>query len=282
MFGVSSTRLSLPTSGVTSYPARDSVALETGDSFGAPSGVSLPYFPAPIEKVANVPQDQRLVIQNSNLSLLVEDVQKVGNEVVSYAKQAGGFIVGSSYNQPEESPFGTITVRVPTDKLDATLQYFRSLAIKVTNENLVGNDVTDSYVDIQARLESLEKVKAKFEAILDSAVEVQDILTVQREIINTQTQIDNLKGQAEALEQNANLTKITVYLSTDELSLPYTPDEKFRPGVIFKLAVRSMLGTLQGLGELFIWILVYAVLWVPALIFFIVIRKYLIRRKQVK
>jgi len=223
---------------------------------------------------------ERMVVQNSNLSLVVKDVVGAGNEVVAYAERQGGFMVSTSYNRPTESPFATITVRVPTERFKATLDYYRALAVKVTNENLVGTDVTEQYTDIEERLETHERTKAKFEEILNMATDIDDILRVNRELINVQTQIDALKGQKEALEKNAALTKITVYLSTDELSLPYTPDNKFRPKVVFKLATRSLLNSLRLIGEGLIWLIVYVVIWVPVVIVVWLVRRW--RRKRIK
>lgn len=221
----------------------------------------------------------RMVVQNSTLSLLVSDVRGSSDEIVAYAQKQGGFMVSSSYSRPNESPFATVTVRVPTQKLEESVNYLRGLALKVTSESLMGKDVTDSYVDIKERLATLNKTKEKFEAILDSATKVEDILTVQRELINIQSQIDSLNGRQQAIEQNVAFTAITVYLSTDELSLPYAPDQAFRPAVIFKLAVRSLVNTLRVIGQGVIWIIVYAVVWVPALLIYLVIRKLRMRKK---
>ena len=55
-----------------------------------------------------------------------------------------------------------------------------------------------------------------------------------------QSQIDSYKGQQDALKKNAQLAKLTIYLSTDEIALPYAPSETFRPQIIFKLAVRGI------------------------------------------
>ena len=274
LFGLNMSRVSLPTS-------QKMVSPSMGSSFGAlemaPSGVSsIGYAPVPRDSgiAADVAPENRLVIQNSNLSLLVSDVRETGDKIVKYAKDAGGFMVNVSYNRPEESPFATITVRVPSSKLDEALSFYRSQAIKVSNENLVGEDVTDQYVDIETRLSQLEAVRSKFESILESATEVQDILTVEREILNTQAQIDSLKGQQKSLEDNASFARLTVYLSTDELSLPYTPDTKFRPNVVFKLAVRSLLNSLRMVGEWAIWILVYGVIWVPIVLIYLGYRRW--------
>lgn len=95
-----------------------------------------------------------------------------------------------------------------------------------------------------------------------------------------QYQIDALIGQKEAIEKNVELTKITLYLSTDELSLPYTPDDKFRPNVVFKLAVRSLVKSLIGVGKGLIWIGVYGVIWLPILVVILLVRKRKGFRKQ--
>jgi hypothetical protein len=216
---------------------------------------------------------ERMVVKNSNLSLLVKDVKNTGDKIINHTKSIGGYMVSASYNRPNESPFATITVRVPSTKLDDSLNFFRSLAIKVTSENLVGKDVTDQYVDIEARIATHQKTKAKFEQILEKATQVSEILQVQRELINIQSQIDALEGQKKSLEQNANLSKVTLYLSTDELALPYTPDKAFRPQVVFKQAARSLLGSLRSLANALIWVGVYSVIWVPVLVIFYIVRK---------
>ena len=236
-------------------------------------GFSLETSPSPSQDSSS-----RVVIKNSNLSLLVKDVRKTGDQILDFVKSKGGYMVSTSYNRPDESPFATITVRVPAKDLDESLTFFRSLAIKVTSENLVGDDVTEEFTDIKARITTLEKTKIKFESILEKAASVQETLTVQREIINIQEQIDALKGQNKAIEQNAALTKVTAFLSTDELALPYTPDKTFRPNVVFKQAVRSLLDNLRVAGETLIWVGVYSVIWVPALMILLFYKRW--RKKR--
>src|SRR4030067_1189473 len=256
-----------PSTGVAEV---DTTAPSTGADLGR---LDTPSFSVEQDS-ASKQSSERIVIKNSNLSLLVKDVRSSGDQILAYTKKSGGYMVSTSYNRPNESPFATITVRVPTDKLDAALDYFRSQAIKVTSENLVGTDVTEEFTDIQALLVTYEKTKTKFEAILDKATQIQDILTIQERLISIQTQIDSLKGQEKALKQNADLSKITLFLSTDELALPYTPDKTFRPDVVFKKAVRSLLNTLRVGGEALIWVGVYAVIWVPALGGFFLYRRW--------
>jgi hypothetical protein len=208
----------------------------------------------------------RMVVQNSNLSLVVKDVKKSGEEVINYANSLGGFLVTSSYSRPNESPTASITIRVPSENFKEAVNYLESLALNVTNENLTGTDITDQYTDIETRIAALEKTKQQFESIMKDTSNIDQILRIQREIVNLQTQIDSYKGQQISIEKEAKMSKITVYLSSDEFSLPYSPDNKFRPGVTFKLAVRSLMGTLSSLANLLIWLMVYAAIWLPILL----------------
>jgi hypothetical protein len=233
------------------------------------SGLSL--LPPPTNEYAPTETENRLVVTESTLSLVVNDVRKTSDQIIAQAKSLNGYMVNTTLTNPEEAPFATVTVRVPSENLRDALDYFRSLAIKVTSENIQGTDVTDEYVDVEARIATLEKTKSKFEEILDKATVIQDLLNVQRQLVYIQDQIDSLKGRQKYLEQTAKLAKITVYLSTDEYALPYAPTEAFRPKVIFKLAVRSLVNTLRSFAKALIWLGVYAVIWVPlgAIIFFV-------------
>ena len=233
-------------------------------------GIGGPAPPAPEVK-------ERMVVQNSNISLLVDNVVDVQKKIIKKAQELGGYMVSTSLRNPQDVASSTVTVRVPSIKLESALEYYRSLSQKVVSESLLGYDVTDQYVDNEARLEIYAKTKAKYESILDKATLVKDILEVQKELTNIQSSIDYLKGQQIYLEKTAEMSKITIYIAADELELPYAPSEAWRPQVIFKKAVRSLIGTFRSIGSLAIWLGTYSVVWIPALIVVVVVRK---RRKR--
>lgn len=207
----------------------------------------------------------RMVITETTMSVVVKDVSEAIKSVQQKSESLGGYMVNSYLSKPEEAVSGSITVRVPEEKLTEALEAFRRVGLRVVDENVSGRDVTDQYVDLEARLATLNKTKAKFEEILDRATQIQDLLNVQRELINLQSQIDSIKGQQQFLSQSAKLSKVTVYLSTDEFALPYSPAQPWKPEVIFKLAVRSLVSTLREAGTAAIWVVVYSPIWLPIL-----------------
>ncbi len=232
-------------------------------SAGTPSVMPVP---STFQPVAPTDQTERLVITETSLSLLVKDVSASITSLRQAAESKGGFLVSSYLNSPEGADTGTITVRVPVDQAEAVRQVWRDQAVRVTSENVTGNDVTDQYVDLEARLDVLNKTKAKFESIFAEARTVDDSLRVQRELVNLQQQIDAVKGQQQYLEKSAQLVRLTANLATDELALPYAPDQAWRPQAIFKQAARSLVVTLRSFGSGLIWLAVFTPLWLPVLL----------------
>lgn len=279
-FGVNILSLDVPSTSKSTPQYSEGVALAPGSSFGSVSNVSLPSIGRQSDYTPQPDIDNRLVIQESNMSLLVKDVTDVRSKIVKYAQENKGYMVSSNVSNPQDAPTATVVVRVPSDKLEEALSFFHSLSIKVVSENLLGHDVTDQYVDIDTHIAQLERAKARLETILNDATKIADITSLTQQIITYQGQIDSYKGKQDALEKNAEFAKLTIYLSTDEIALPYAPSETFRPAVIFKLAVRSLVKSLRSLATLGIWIGVYAVIWIPALVVYIFLRKWLKKRKQ--
>jgi hypothetical protein len=261
----------IPLSSNSSFQLRDAASskIAVGSGMGAaPMPLIAQDSYAPTTETTN-----RMVIQNSYLSLLVDNVKNTTKQILTYTTSQGGYMVNSSIDNPNDTPTATVTIRIPSKNLDTILEYFRSLSIKVVSENLTGDDVTDQYTDLNARLATLNATKAKFQDIFNQAVKIQDILDVQRELINVQSQIDAVKGQQLYLSKSAEMAKVTLYLSTDEIALPYAPSETWRPNVIFKLAVRSLISHAREIGTGLIWIAVYSVIWIPLLIIGFILKK---------
>jgi hypothetical protein len=238
---------------------------------------SIGILPSPDQATPPSESSERLVVTETSLSLVVKQVEEAVESIIGKVEDAGGFMVSRSLSQPEEAPYGYLSLRVPSDRVEEVIGHFRGLAVKVVSEQVRARDVTDQYEDIDKKLLTLGETKKRLEEIMAQAQEIEDILAAQREIINLQNQIDNLKGRQEYLEKTARLSLITVHLSTDEMALPYQPSETFRPLVIFKQAVRSMILVLRALAKGLIWLGVYGAIWVLVVVGVIVFRR--LRRK---
>ncbi len=261
------------------YSQNSFVGFDSGMNVGVSKMASLNSIMPPYNRVAPVAQAERMVIQDTSLSVLVKDVHIAIKGVEKEAVAVGGYMVDRNVSQPEGAASGYISVRVPVEKREEAVEAIKALGVKTVSENVNGTDVTDQYVDLEARLASLVRTKAKIEEIMGRAERVSDLMEIQMQLSNIEQQIDSVKGQQLYLSQTAKLTLISVNLSTDELALPYTPDASWRPGVVFKEAVRSMIGSLRGLGNAVIWLVAYLPILVVIVVVIWIVRKWLKNRK---
>lgn len=259
----------------TPMPAYDSMYV--GQSIGgerAKSVSSIAPVPPIMEGRSVSNTLDRMIVTDTWMSLVTKNVEESLKNIENTSKDVQGFMVSTSITTPEGASSGNITIRVPSDKRGEVLEKIKTFGIRVVDEHVTGEDITDQYTDLEAQLDILQRTKVKFEAILTSATSVQDMLSVQRELTSLQSQIDSIKGQQMYLDKTAKYSKITVYLSTDDLALPYAPEQAWRPQATFKLAVRGLVGTLRGFADKAIWLGVYAPLWIPILLIaFLIYRK---------
>ncbi|MBI4199573.1 MAG: DUF4349 domain-containing protein [Chloroflexi bacterium] len=204
----------------------------------------------------------RLIVRTVAMSLLVEDISKALETIASLATGAGGFVVSSRVSGEEEGRSGLISIRVPAEQTDAVLGRVRGLAVRVPSEQSSAQDVTEEYVDVQARTRNLERTEEQYLRLLDRAETVEDALKVQRELSNVQGQIEQAKGRMQYLERTSASSLITV-----ELQPAGSPRRLVEPGwspwETAKSAVRALARFGQGLANGAILLGVWALVWVP-------------------
>lgn len=223
------------------------------------------------ESTPNLNVEDRMVVKTTNISLVVKDVTEAIKTIENKASSLGGYVVNSSVVSPEGLSKGDISIRVPTERLDDTISYLEdTVSLKVVSKEVQGRDVTDDYIDIEKRITTLQNSKTKYEQLLNSTNDIEQIFNITNRIISLEERIDNLKGRQQYLEGTSKTALIRVNLATTELELPYNPETMWQPKVIFRYAVRSLVGAGRSLATALIWIGVYSVIWIPAVVIYIV------------
>ncbi len=177
------------------------------------------------ETVANV-TTERLVIQNVDMSIVVADPKARMEEIADLAVEMGGFVVSSNIYQTTygpnsiEVPEASMTIRVPSKRLDEALEKVKADVVDVTYENRSGQDVTSQYVDLQSRLKAKQEAEKNLLKIMDTATNAEDVLAIYMQVQNIQTEIELLKGQIQYYEESAALSAISIRLIAEETVKP--------------------------------------------------------------
>lgn len=161
---------------------------------------------------------ERKVIRNADLQLETESPEDAQRQITTIAETKGGFVVesqqSSSDNQAKKRDTVAMTIRVPADRFNDALNEIRSVADSVIVETVKGEDVTEEFIDVEARIKTQKALEAQYMEIMKRANTVEDALYVQSELASVRGEIEKVEGRKRYLENQSSLSTIRVKLQT--------------------------------------------------------------------
>ena len=181
---------------------------------GAPSAGG--YVPGALDTA------QRQVISQASVSMEVDEVPVAVAQVRTTAESLGGFVGQLSSSGGPERQQSTMTIRVPQAEFFTALEHIKSLG-KVRSENVGSEDVTERFIDLEARLRSALREEESLLSLLDKANQVSEILAIERELSRVRSDIERAQGQLNFLERRVDLSTITVSLFPPDAEVAEPP-----------------------------------------------------------
>lgn len=211
---------------------------------------------------------ERLIIRNGNISMIVEDTRDTQATIVAMINGLAGegaFVVSvDEYGATEgDQPHISMSIRVPVTRFDDTMDKLAELAIQVTSRNESAQDVTEEYVDLGARLESLEAARERLLEIMAEAQTTKDLLEAEQQLTQRESEIESIKGRMQYLEQSARLSNIWIDLQPDILKQPV--GDQWRPAETVRRAVDALVDGLQGFVNFLIFFAIAVLPWLAGL-----------------
>ncbi len=161
---------------------------------------------------------ERKIIRNADLQLEANAPEEAQQKITQIAESKGGFVVESTQSSSDAKATTrdtvTMTVRVPSAKFDEALSEIRQTASRVIVESVKGQDVTEEFIDIEARLKTQKALEAQFLEIMKRSNSVEDALNVQTEIARVRGEIEKIEGRKRFLESQASLSTVKIKLQS--------------------------------------------------------------------
>jgi len=188
-----------PTAGAAEAPAAPGVV--NGPAAGSGSGTDA------------VPTTTPRVVRKATISLQAGDgkVPASLDGLRGLAEQHGGYVASSQGSLTSDDPTGTVVLRVPVAQYaqvrDAITSGRYGKALDVSES---GADVTNQYVDLDARIHALQASRQTYLTMLSKADTIGDTLAVQQRLDQIQQQLEQLQGQQKVLADQSDKATLTV------------------------------------------------------------------------
>ena len=163
---------------------------------------------------SSVPSVGPRVIQTASLVLSVprNEFEKVVDRARVLATSSGGFVVESSASQSGGEGrlvSGSLVVRIPEQSYARVMEQLSGLG-RVEGREEAGQDVSQEFVDLEARERHLEAVEGQLLNLLDETNTVAEALTVQSQLNQVQLDLEQARGRLQYLEDQVAFATISL------------------------------------------------------------------------
>ena len=222
-------------------------------------------------------QPDRYLIKDAVLAIEVDDARAGSDALVAIVKGAGGY-VGQLLEQVNSLGIRSVSmeVRVPAGRFEDSMRQFDPLG-KVIQKQITTRDVTEEYVDTDAKVRNLKRTEERVLDHLNRTAKLEDILQVEQELSRYRERIEQMEGRLRFLQNRVAFSTIQVRLEEKPKASTLVPPQSFSTAEVFSRATRSLVSFSQTLWVKVIWLLVWTPVWVPLLVI-----AYVVYRRAIK
>lgn len=211
-----------------------------------------------------------MIIRTADLAVTVKEFDKARSAVDEILKRHHGHVGDLNVSNPAGSARSlTGTLRIPSNRLDAALGDLKGMG-RVEKESQGGEEVTQQYVDLQARLANSKHTEQRLTEILRQRTgKLSDVLAVEMQISRVRGEIEQMEAQRKTMKNQVDFATLNLTVTEDykkELTVaPPSTGTQFR-----NAAVDGYRSLVDGIIAVLLWLLSAGptlLLWIAVLFF---------------
>mgnify|MGYP005990160607 FL=1 len=188
---------------------------------------------ASLDRKENVSIERKL-IKTGNVTFETKDLDGTRKIILDLVSQNNGYVANDNQYKSDDRISTTISVRVPVKSFDLILAGIAKGVEKFDNKNVRISDVTEQFLDVEARLKTKKALEVKYLEVLKKARTVREILDVERELAKVRGEIEAKEGRLKYLQNQVSFStlNITYYkvIEANETAFGGKVGEAFKQG----------------------------------------------------
>jgi hypothetical protein len=159
----------------------------------------------------------RALIRTADLTVRVDEshLDSVTAKAERIASDAGGTVDSEQRDSAVDHPSAQLVLRVPPDDLTKVLNSLADLG-KSIRRSTSTQDVTQTVVDVNSRITTMQASIARLRALLDRAGTIADLTALESQLTQREADLESLQQRQLALAAQTSMATITLQLITTE------------------------------------------------------------------
>lgn len=226
--------------------------------------------------------ETRMIAYEAQLSITVKGLDQKVSIFQKEIENLEGYLVESSlYEIGNGKKSARIVARVPQEKFEGFLTFVEAQSEKVNEQNVHGQDVTEEYVDLEARLKAKKIVEERLLTFMQNAERTEDLLKISNDLGRVQEEIEQVEGRMKFLRNRTAFSSVTINIQDSEIVVPSINKEDLNT---WQQSKKTFIETINGLkgfiSGLIIFIVGFSPVWFLFSIIGVLILVLLRRRKK--
>ena len=221
--------------------------------------------------------EEKKIQRNANISIEVKNLDESIDKLNEIILLFNAEIISSNKGGMDfGQPYANIRIRVLSGNLDSAINEFKKLSTKIISENIYTNDVTEEFIDTEARLKIMKSTEDRFNSLLLKSETVEEIIKVEKELMRIRGDIESLEGRLNYLSKTTDTSEINLNLNEQ---IPIT-GESWKINDSFTSALQNLSSFAKWLADFIINIIVFIPAIIVIALIIIFLRKLIKNRKK--
>ncbi|WP_348824925.1 DUF4349 domain-containing protein [Flavobacterium aestuarii] len=153
---------------------------------------------------------EKKIIRTGNLRFQTDNLETTYEQIKNAVKKGKAFIQNDSQGKEYASIYRRITVRIPSDNFDSFIKDISNGVDYFDNKEINSQDVTEEYIDIDARLKAKKKLENRYLELLAKANKMSEMLAIEAQLSAIREEIEAKEGQLRYMQSQVSLSTVTI------------------------------------------------------------------------
>lgn len=153
---------------------------------------------------------ERKLIKQGRIQFETEAIDSTRKRVFKAIEQYSAYVSSDEIYKTDGKISNELMVRVPAEKFDSFLKAATRGVEKFDSKKIWIKDVTEEFIDVQARLKTKKELEKRYISLLDKANSVTEILAIEKQIGLLRAEIESIEGRLNYLKNQVAFSTLTL------------------------------------------------------------------------
>lgn len=153
---------------------------------------------------------ERKLIKDGRIEFETDNLNSTRKTIFEAVNKYKGYVSSDQEFKSSGRKSNTVVIRVPANNFDNLLNEATQGVDKFESKEITIKDVTEEFLDIQARLKTKKELEQRYIELLKQAKNVTEILEIEKQVGQLRSEIESIEGRLKYLQDRVSFSTLTM------------------------------------------------------------------------